>query len=243
MEKKYEKEYHQIENNYWWFCARRHIIIQTIKKFNLNLDSKILEIGCSGGPLIQELKNIGFKNVHGIDISSDAISICNKKGISNVQIMDATQTSFNNHEFDLIIASDILEHIQDETKALEEWNRILAISGILILFVPAYAFLWSNHDEVNLHFRRYYRKKLTKKIASFDLKILKSSYWNFTLFIPAFFIRIIFKGRKSTGDLNKLNKYINNCLIALLKFENNFLLRCNYPFGISVFVVSQKTTS
>ena len=182
MDKIYEQEYHLLEENYWWFEARRHFIIKLVKKLKLERNSKILEIGCSGGPLIKELNNLGFNNVHGIDISPEAISRCTKRGLRNVQIMDAAATNFKDGEFDLIISSDILEHIKDEEKALGEWERILAPYGNLLVFVPAFEFLWSHHDDVNLHYRRYTRKKLVSSIEPLKLKILKSSYWNFTLF-------------------------------------------------------------
>ena len=109
MKKLYEIKYHLLEEKHWWFKGRRDIIFRLIK--NLNKKSKILEIGCSGGPLLKFLNKHGFNNTFGIDISKDAILYCKKKGLENVFFMDGTKTKFKNNFFDLIISSDSLEHI------------------------------------------------------------------------------------------------------------------------------------
>lgn len=236
-----ELKYHELEENTWWFVSRRNIILKLIKKLNLKKDAKILDIGCSGGPLIKLLSQNGFIEVYGIDISSEAIGLCKERGIENVAVMDGTKTQFNDNEFDLIISSDTLEHIENDIDALSEWRRILKPNGSLIIFVPVFNFLWSSHDEIFQHFRRYSKPAFLEKLKNSGFKIIRNSYWNFCLFFPTSLMRILQRLhflKKSKGSLlYKLNPWLDRCLVILLSIENNFLDFFNFPVGASIFAV------
>ena len=157
MEKEYEKKYHEVETDNWWFKSRRRYLLDVLK--NAPQDSKILDIGCSSGIFLKDLELQGFKmkNLFGIDISEKAIENCNNNGIQNAFVMDAQKISLT-EKFDFIIASDCLEHLQDDVMAIRNWQELLKTGGVMVVFVPAFQSLWSNHDEVNMHFRRYKNK-------------------------------------------------------------------------------------
>lgn len=232
METNYEKKYHQLEIDYWWFVARRDIIKGFLKSYSKG--SKILELGCSGGILIKELNEGGFTNVYGLDISKEAIDKCKEKGIKNVKAADAIKTGFKDKEFDIIIASDVLEHIKDENKAVNEWKRLLKPNGTLIVFVPAFMSLWSKHDEINHHFKRYRNKEFVHVFDKY-FKIIKKGYWNFSLFFPMFLIRRF----KNGGDDLKETK-LNNVLLLILKIENWLIKKgLRFPVGISTFIIAK----
>ena len=174
MEESYASQYHELEEKYWLFRGRRDIIYKLIKDYKR--DTEILDIGCSIGVLIGSLKGRGFKRLRGIDIDEKAIEICRQKGIIDIRVADAEKTGFKDQQFDIVIASDVLEHIKDEDKALLEWHRILKSGGKLIAFVPAFKFLWSKHDEVNLHYRRYSKSSLIEVLKKNGFSIERSSY-------------------------------------------------------------------
>ena len=184
MEENYERAYHSLEGIHWWFVARRDIIIKIIESLIKSHDKniKILDIGCSGGQLLSSLYKKGFTNLWGIDISKNAIQHCIRKNLNNVYLMDCSELSFKNSEFDIIIASDVLEHVRDDEKAICEWQRVLKKDGFIICFVPAFPFLWSYHDIVNKHFRRYTSKNLSSLFNKNEFKIIRLSYWNILLF-------------------------------------------------------------
>lgn len=241
MEESYASQYHELEENYWLFRGRRDIIYKLIKDYKR--DTEILDIGCSIGALIGFLKGRGFKRLRGIDIDEKAIEICRQKGIIDIRVADAEKTGFKNQQFDIVIASDVLEHIKDEGKALLEWHRILKSGGKLIVFVPAFKFLWSKHDEVNLHYRRYSKSSLIEVLKKNGFGIERSSYWNFSLFLPACLVRIL--QRLLSGDkksqLPEVNIFLNKTLEYILKLENNFLSGgINLPVGISIFAIARK---
>src|SRR5690606_25684581 len=99
----------------------------------------ILDIGCSSGILLRELKAQGFhvNKLYGIDISEEAIKNCRAGGIPNAFVMDAQAIDLQD-KFDVIIASDCLEHLADDRKAINNWNWLLKPGGQLWVFVPAF---------------------------------------------------------------------------------------------------------
>lgn len=242
MEIEYEKKYHEVETDNWWFVSRRQYLLDILK--NVSKDSKILDIGCSSGIFLKDLERLGFKleNLFGIDISEKAIANCKTNGIQNAFVMDAQEISLS-EQFDIIVASDCLEHLRDDTAAIKNWTSLLKKGGKLCVFVPAFQSLWSKHDEVNMHFRRYTNKELKDKLIAENLTILKSSYWNFFLFLPLYFFRkidaIFSRNKKKEGQI--IDGAITNViLLKLLLFENRLLKYINFPFGVSTFCLTEK---
>jgi SAM-dependent methyltransferase len=247
MKREFEAQYHLLEENHWWFLGRRHLVHQLVLDSNAKRGARILEIGCSGGPLIQQLQADGYSSITGIDISAEAIELSRQRGLEDVHVMDAQKPSFSDESFDLITASDVLEHLSDAPRALTEWHRLLRPGGVLIVFVPAFMFLWSEHDEANKHFRRYRRPELTRLLTSNGFSVKRGSYWNFFLFFPVALIRLLKRCKPSSrrqeahGDLGKPPNFINHFLFALLRFENKQICRgINWPWGISVMAIAQK---
>lgn len=244
MESLFEKKYHELERQHFWFKGRRHFITQFLKKYPR--DIKILDVGCSSGLLLQDLNQIGFSksNLFGVDISDKAINICQKNGFKNTFVMDG-QTPVLNINFDFIVASDCLEHLKDDDLALKNWYKLLKENGTALIFVPAYMFLWSDHDEVNQHYRRYTKKQLTQKLKSNGFIIKQSGFWNFFLFTPIAIIRLLLK-LKPTSRVKKDNLYqlplFNKLFINLLKLENFLLKYIALPIGVSAFCVVVKTS-
>ncbi|HNW74368.1 MAG TPA: class I SAM-dependent methyltransferase [Bacteroidales bacterium] len=243
MQKDYESIYHAAEENYWWFHGRREFIISTIQKQGVSKGSVILEVGCSGGRLLELLNEEGFRNLSGIDLSEDAICRCRERNLKNVLVKDGENTGFEDGKFDLIIASDILEHIKNEEEALLEWYRILRPGGKLILFVPAFNFLWSSYDEFNFHYRRYTKSYFLKKIVKAGFKVELTSYWNFILFLPIALVRIgtrLLNTRSRPDRIFEINRYVNRLLLYLIRFENWLLGLIRLPIGVSLFAVVKK---
>jgi len=242
MDKVFEEKYHRLEGIHWWSVGRRDMILKLLSGAGKEL--KILDAGCAGGALLKFLAKNGYRNISGIDVSSDAVAFCRKNGIENVSMADAAKTGFKDGEFDVVIASDVLEHIKDEATALAEWRRILKNGGKLLVFTPAFRFLWSGHDEVNRHFRRYSAPELERALKNAGFHIKRISYWNFCLFFPVAIIRLLShfsnNSKNKEGQFYELNKFMNKLLVALLKAENFVLTKINFPFGISVFAIAEK---
>src|SRR5262245_55702610 len=222
MDTTYQDLYFELQDTHWWFQARTHFILCLLRQLKVPPSAAILDVGCSSGLLMRKLHRGGYANVVGLDLSEQAIRRCHAIGLSNTTAMDATHPQYADQSFDLLIASDILEHLDDETTALQNWLRILKPRGRLIVCVPAFRFLWSEHDVVNYHRRRYTRKMLRAALTRVGFAIDRASYWNFSLFPPVAIFRIIRRivvlpESQMSGHLRPGSTLVNAALYALLK--------------------------
>jgi len=170
---------YQTEQKNWWYRVRRIIIRQLINKYKLCPQPKILDVGCGTGLLLKELEKVG--KVYGIDSSLIAVNFCKTREVSNVKQGDVTNIPFNDCTFDIVLALDILEHVEDDYLALQEIKRVVKKQGVIIIFVPAFKFLWGKSDKISRHYRRYAKKELINLAGKNNLTILRFSYFNFFL--------------------------------------------------------------
>jgi len=244
LDKAYEEKYHDMEEWNWWFVSRRRAILSLLK--DTDKKAKILDIGCAGGPLLNELKNAGYENAAGADFSAEAVEKCKARGLQAYQ-MDAHQLDFPQNSFDLLIASDSLEHLEFDEKALANWYGILKPGGRILLFVPAYMFLWSEQDTVNFHFRRYTKNNLVKKMEKAGFHIKRKGYWNFAVFFPTAVFRVLQRlknkispSKEAKDQLSGFSGVSNKVLTAWMSFENSIFKNMTFPCGVSVFVEAVK---
>jgi SAM-dependent methyltransferase len=249
MDLTYEAKYHQLEEQHWWFASRRDAVYDLIRSLKLPIEDAILEIGCSGGPLIQRLCKQGYTDVTGIDVSTSAIELAKACGVPHVSVMDGDALEIEDTRFNLVIASHVLEHIEEEGKALREWARVLGPIRRLIIFVQAHFYLWSEHNMVNHHFRRCSRTGLVEAMSRTGLRPGRSSLWNAALYLPTTALCIakhLLAGGPatmvdgSTGDLHQFADPVNKLLLGWVRAENFVLRHADLPMGVSVFALAEK---
>lgn len=231
---------YETELNHWWYKVRRKIVKRLINQYVNNENIKILDVGCGTGQLMKELKDVG--EIYGIDFSVHAIDFCRKRGLVEVKQGSATSIPYGDNSFDVILALDLLEHVEDDHEAIKEMKRVVKDKGIFIIFVPAFNFLWGRSDEIGKHFRRYSKERLLKVIKQNDLEVLRFSYFNFILFLPIALIRLIIRilKIKIQSENNTKFGFINKMLYYIFLFESFMLQRTNFPFGVSMLVVCKK---
>lgn len=238
----YETE-SQIEQTHWWFVARRKLFSNYIEKMNLDKEkSCILDIGSSSGTNMRMLKNMGFKNYKGFDYNIISKNFCEEKELGEVIIGDICSSNLESNQFDLILATDLIEHIKDDDSALKEIYRILKPNGHLVVTVPCFMMLWGSHDEVSMHQRRYLLKNIIKKMKNVEFQIQKSYYFNFILFLPIFLFRKIIKllkiDIKSENSVN--TSFLNKILLKVFVFDMFLAKLIKPPFGVSAFILATK---
>ncbi len=247
MEDSYRERYYRLEEVHWWGIARRDFIRRLLDSFEISKDGAVIDVGCSSGPLVEHLQKAGFRNVHGVDISELAVSMAHRRGMDTVRQMEATKLGFSDSYFDAIVASDIIEHLRDEREALAEWSRVLKPQGKLIVFAPAFEFLWSEHDVANRHFRRYTGGELRNALLDAGFSVDRLAYWNSAIFLPAAGVRVAKKllprAWSKTHDLRENNSPLLNSLLARFMLLENRVLDKWYdaPVGVSVYAIATKT--
>ncbi|MGF1511059.1 MAG: class I SAM-dependent methyltransferase [Myxococcota bacterium] len=237
MEEEFETTYHDVERGHWWSVGRRDAILRLMEA-GWGTDP-VLDVGCSGGRLVEALAQRGF-TARGIDVSHRAVAHAQRRGI-DVVLGAADQLNVADGSIGTVIASDVLEHIDDDVRALREWRRVLIPGGALIVFVPAHPFLWSLHDERNHHRRRYERRTLTHAIRRAGFELTRLSGWNSTLFAPIATARTAQRLRRkhdSPPDFQMPPTWLNSSLRVLLELENRWLVRHNLPIGVSLMALA-----
>jgi len=200
-----------------------------------------MDAGTGSGSNLRLLKKLGFVNVTGIDNNEHAIRWCAQKGLGEVKHEDICELSFAADQFQLILATDIIEHVDDE-KALKEIFRVLSPKGTVIFTVPAFQMMWGLQDEVSHHKRRYTKHQFELALRNAGFQITQSFYFNYILFIPIWLARQVIRllDIKLESE-NQVNTPIINFILAkLFSFDVRTALWLKPPFGVSILVETQK---
>jgi len=228
------------ERNNWWYRAKRNLFKSLLTKIGKKFD-KALDLGCGVGSNFEVLSAFADKIV-GIDYTESALSRCREKHYTSLHKMDATRLTFETNSFDLILCSDVLEHI-DDSKAIHEITRVLKPGGIFIFSVPAHSYLWGPTDIISKHVKRYEKKDLDILLGE-DYKIRKLSYWNMFMLIPDLvfikLLKFVNKHHQEKNALEFIPSALNNLLYTILWLENKWFIRFNNPNGVSIVGVAQK---
>lgn len=241
----YDDFYRYADHN-WWFLGRRKIILDLLQHegFTKNHPKKILDLGCGTGSTLVKLKDWGW--AVGMDISSLALAYCQQHEVGPLVEAAAQEIPFHEGSFDLILALDILEHLDDDLGALQEIFRALKPGGYVLVTVPAYNFLWSHHDELNLHRRRYILSQLRLRMEAAGFTVSRATYMNTLLFLPIFLIRwfknhVLIKPQKGPlSDVKGHWPWVNALLYFLFGLEAKILSFINLPFGVSCLCLGRK---
>jgi SAM-dependent methyltransferase len=241
----YQRNYN-FEEDYWWFIGRRQIVFDQIVRLPLDQEkSLILDVGCGTGLITKYLGKYG--KPFGIEASVEGLRFCNSRKLENLIRGDVQNMPFVSEQFDLLVALDLLEHLDDDVAALREFNRVSKKGGYLLVLVPAYAFLWSGEDVVSQHRRRYTAPELANKVRKGGFSIKKLSYINTFLFpIILLIIRFnrLFRPEMSIqSDLKPLPNPLNKILARIFQSEKFFLKKMNFPFGASLLCLAVKNQS
>src|SRR5215210_1041354 len=181
---------YQVEGSHWWYIGRRRILSSFVKEICSAVKDhrpKILDVGCGTGANLVMLGEFG--EAHGIDISQDALSFCRERGLNNVRHGAAEELPYDDETFDLVTALDVVEHLDDDAAGLKEFRRVLKEDGRILLFVPAFMFLWGVQDDVSHHRRRYTLPELLKVVREAGFEVERATYANITFFLPILLVR------------------------------------------------------
>ena len=243
MEKDFYKTYFTLEKDNWWFRVRRNLIFDLLRKYKVPKTAKIFDFGCGSGYTVGYLQKLGY-DASGTDISAEAIEFGLSKGIRNLSVTLNGEIRPPEGGFDLILALDVIEHIQDDIGAIRTIERALRPGGMAIITVPAYQWLWGVQDEVAHHFRRYTMTGLTSIVKrSGNFKIVRKTYFNTFLFPPIAVVRMFskwFNLEDRESDFNINNRFLNGLFYFIFNFETYFLKIFSFPFGVSILLVLKK---
>jgi len=189
MDRDYELQTHSAEDRHWWYRGRRTVLERVIGGLALPADARILDAGCGSGRNMVELARHG--SVTGVELSATSVELARARDSGEVIEGSVLELPFENDSFELAVSLDVIEHLQDDLGALRELHRVVAPGGALLVTVPAYPWLWSGHDEVNHHHRRYTRRSLQSVAQAAGWRQVRTTYFNSLLLPVAIILRLL----------------------------------------------------
>lgn len=184
MDAAYYGEYYRNEREHWWFRARESILRGQIERARRSglvpARPRILNIGAATGRSSEWLADFG--DVVSLEYDADCCRLTRDRTGLDVVEGSILELPWPDESFDLACAFDVIEHVEDHVTAAREMRRVTRPGGMLFVTVPAYRFLWSEHDEINHHFRRYTPRELRQLFA--DCEIGLCCGFNSVLFAP-----------------------------------------------------------
>ena len=243
MHQSYSHYYADLWRRHWWWRVRHEIVLRELslacQRSTASPPLRILDIGCAGGVAFDDFSRYG--EIHGIEPDGQLVDSTPQWRHRVEQVMFGAEYQ-PTQPFDVILMLDVLEHIEDDRAALNKLLGLLKPGGYAILTVPALGWLWSVHDDINLHFRRYYRRPLRKLLiqSGFHVRQLKYLFgWS----LPLVYLR------KWLGPRN-LKEYrvdvpsapVNAVFAGLTRLENavSNLVHLSPPLGSSLLAVIQR---
>jgi|SRR4051812_5053651 len=232
----------EAEATHWWFVGRRRIFAAELEQAGVKPTDRVLDIGTGTGANLRMLRDLGFTDVTGLDASDQAIGYCASKGLGIVRKGDICALPFGGGCFDAVLATDVLEHVDDDAAAAREIARVLAPGGRALITVPAFQSLWGLQDRQAFHKRRYRMKQLLAVLQEAGLSPRRSYYFNYLLFIPIYLARRVIDllklDLKSEGQVN--TPLINRILLAVFSLDVRTAAAIKPPFGVSILVMAGK---
>lgn len=239
MDQQYELQTHQVEDDHWWYRGRRRVIRAALEALELPPGIEILDAGCGSGRNMVELADFG--EVTGIELAEASVEAARARGVGEVVQGSVDDMPFDDDTFDLAVSLDVIEHLEDEYTSFRELRRVIKPGGPLLVTVPAYRWLWSDHDVVNHHFRRYTRPMLECAAEQAGWQTDSISYFNGLLLPAAVAGRIALRLRHSkhpVSDLERTPGALNPVLEWPLRIEARMIgAGRRLPAGLSLLAV------
>lgn len=250
MDTQLYQRFFEIEDWYWWCVGTRRIFLELIERTGTR--GKALDVGCGTGAILTEFPP-GWSVVAGSDFSPLALSFCRKRGLRQLVRSSGTELPFSSGSFDLVMAIDVVEHLDDDYACVSEMVRLCRPGGYVLVHVPAFEVLWTDKDDVNHHRRRYRRRQLQSLIERCGLQVETIFHLNTFLFPVALLRAVEQKVRgvvqtrppasaQGIDHLYRLPPLINRFMTGFVAFEHWLFGQSAPPFGMSLVCLARKPT-
>jgi SAM-dependent methyltransferase len=204
---------------------------------------RVLDVGCGTGATSAALAEFG--RVFAVDLSAEAIRFAQSRGLETAA-MNAGALAISDQAFQLVVALDVIEHLEDDRAAMDELRRVLAPGGRILVTVPAYKWLWSSHDVANGHWRRYRRGELKRLLEVSGFQVEVCSYVMMSMLLPAAAYRLLERLPGRHVDDADSEVHFTPVPPALNWFLSHFASWGGYlagrvwlPFGLSIAAVAR----
>jgi SAM-dependent methyltransferase len=235
----YGERYRELYEKHWWWRARTEFIIETLRRLRLsNERESILDIGCGDGLFFPRLREFG--EVEGVEPFSELLNPANPDR-NHIYSCPFDHNFQPGRQYSLILMLDVLEHLEDPVSALRHVCDLLRPDGKVLITVPAFMALWTNHDLVNHHFTRYTKAELRQVSAKAGLRLSEERYlyhWTCPAKIALGFTERILRLRPKPARVPA--DWINRTLFWLSRVEQKTISRLPMPLGSSLMAIGTR---
>jgi len=236
MAPEYRAIYAGLEQDHWWWQARRRIVLAQVQRFCQALERpRVIEIGCASAQTLLALSD--EYDCLGIEPDAGFAAEARERGFEVRSGALPDDLPEDLEPADVVLLLDVLEHVEADAEALRACARLLRPEGRVLLTAPALPWLWSSHDEINGHLRRYTVSSLKRAADAADLHVHYVSYYNFGLFPVLAAARLAerLRRRQASGRLPQTpGTLVNRLLRAIMASEAPLLGRLCLPWGSSI---------
>lgn len=225
------------DERHWWYRGRRRVLAAVLDRLDLPPRPWILDAGCGSGRTLDDLARRG--SVAGADASAVAVRAARRRGHRDVYVARVEELPFGTAQFDLVTCLDVIEHTPDDRATLAELRRVTRPGGVLVATVPAYPALFSAHDVVNGHYRRYRAAMLRSAATDAGWTPIGDTHFNAVLLAPAAAVRLARRGRSGgRSELTFTPGPLHRVLEAPLAAEAALIAAGRrLPVGLSLLMV------
>jgi SAM-dependent methyltransferase len=231
-----------LDERHWWYRGRRAVLNAVLAGLDLRppRSARLLDAGCGSGRTLDELARYG--TAVGTELNAQGVEAARSRGHEAEQA-PVEAIPHPDASFDLVTCLDVIEHTDDDVLALRELRRVTRGGGRLIVTVPAHPRLWSRHDEVNGHRRRYTSQSLRTAAVAAGWRIERLTGFNVVYLLPAALVRLSRKrgGEQSESELQLTPPWLDTALELPLRAEAALIRRGrDLPPGLSLLAVLRK---
>jgi SAM-dependent methyltransferase len=242
MDPAYAAVHAEEDRAHWWFLGRRAVILAEMARRLPAGRARMAELGCGSGGMLEALSRFG--TAVGVEMDAALRARAQGRGLDVRAGALPDRIPLDPGRWDAVCLFDVLEHVDDEAGALAACRRLLVPGGRLFVTVPAYAWLWSRHDELLGHRRRYTARALRQVAERAGFAVERLTYFNTILAPPIMAVRIVRAALRRPGhDLDRPAPWLNRALAACFSAEARLLRWTSPPFGISILVVARRANS
>lgn len=233
----------KLEREHWWFLAKRKLVSESLDRYG-SCEGVALDVGCGTGESVRSLLDFDFSSVVGTDLSPYATALAAKAAPprSAFLVTRAEELPFASGQVGALTSLDVVEHLDDDLGAVQEYARTVRPGGVVVLAVPAYQWAWSDHDVALGHRRRYVASEMRVLAEQAGLEVVRCTYFHSWLVPLAFVLRrtparYLVKG--SSEEASFVNERVNRVLRAVTDAERLVARFIDIPFGLSILMVAR----
>src|SRR5262245_4165592 len=246
MNKEFAEQYGNLEQWHWWFRGRRAIIEAILRRELSTASRRILSVGCGPADCLTWL--LPFAGNHGKVVGLDIDPIHAKNTGSRIEFVvgSLVDAPLAGDSFDVVLALDVLEHLDDDMAGLREAVRLVRPEGLLLLTVPALPSLWGGQDVVSEHRRRYTKNSLVRLFKDAGMSDYDVGYFNTLLFPLTAAVRLLRRsvglGTRPRSDFEDNRPgLINDALAWVFGIESRLRNHLPMPIGVSLVATYRPT--